>query len=337
MIVPQEERLTAVAERFYLYRSAERTSQDTFANDVAVGLTRPQKRLSPKYFYDELGSALFEAICALPEYYLTRAETEILEAYAPEMVAALGVPIEFVEFGSGSARKTRLLLSAAAAVQGAVTYRPIDISPVALEMSATALVAEYETLTVKAYASDYIALLASRRLELEGRAIALFLGSNIGNYEPSAARNLLVAMRGAFMTGDGLLLGYDLKKDPRELELAYNDPTGVTAAFDKNMLGRINRELGGHFDIDAFEHSARYETSRGSVDSYLVAQRGMRVRIDALDTEIAFAPFETIHTESSHKFDTNDIAALAASASMRVEKTWNDAEKRFAVSLLVME
>ncbi len=337
MIVQPEERLTAVAERFYLYRAATRASQDGFASDVAVGLTRPRKRLSPKYFYDELGSALFEAICALPEYYLTRAETEILETYAPEMVAGLGVPVEFVEFGSGSARKTRLLIDAAIAAQGAVTYRPIDISPVALEMSATALVAQYETLTVKAYASDYIALLASRRLELEGRAIALFLGSNIGNYEPAAARNLLVAMRGAFATGDGLLLGYDLKKNPRELELAYNDPTGVTAAFDKNMLGRINRELGGHFDLDAFAHVARYEAGHGSVDSYLVAQRGMRVSIDALKLEIPFAPFEAIHTESSHKFDVADIAALAASASMRVETTWNDAAKRFAVSLLVME
>ncbi len=337
MIVPEEERLTAVADRFYLYRAAERASADSFAQDVAAGLCAPSKRLPPKYFYDELGSALFEAICALPEYYLTRTETQILETYAPEMVRALGGPIEFVEFGSGSARKTRLLLGAAIDAQGPVTYRPIDISPVALEASASGLVAEYPELTVKAYASDYFALLASRRLELDGRALALFMGSNIGNYEPGAARDLLVAMRGAFATGDGLLLGYDLKKDARELELAYNDPAGVTAAFDKNVLGRINRELGGRFDLDAFRHSARYDSARGAIDSFLVAQRGMRVRIDALGLDVPFAPFEAIHTESSYKFDTSGMSALAANASMRLEKTWTDDANRFAVSLLVME
>ena len=312
---------------------AKTVSQATFGPVSALA----SKRLPPKYFYDELGSALFEAICALPEYYLTRTETEILETYAPEMVRALGGPIEFVEFGSGSARKTRLLLGAAIDAQGPVTYRPIDISPVALEGSATSLVAEYEDLTVKAYASDYFALLASRRLELEGRALALFLGSNIGNYEPGAARSLLIAMRGAFATNDGLLLGYDLKKNASELELAYNDPTGVTAAFDKNVLGRINRELGGHFDLDGFRHAARYDRVRGSVDSFLVAQRSMRVAIDALGMEIPFAAFEAIHTESSYKFDTSDVSALAASASMRLEKTWTDDASRFAVSLLVME
>ena len=337
MIVPEEERLTAVADRFYLYRAAERARADSFAQDVAAGLCAPSKRLPPKYFYDELGSALFEAICALPEYYLTRTETQILETYAPEMVRALGGPIEFVEFGSGSARKTRLLLGAAIDAQGPVTYRPIDISPVALEASASGLVAEYPELTVKAYASDYFALLASRRLELDGRALALFMGSNIGNYEPGAARDLLVAMRGAFATGDGLLLGYDLKKDARELELAYNDPAGVTAAFDKNVLGRINRELGGRFDLDAFRHSARYDSARGAIDSFLVAQRGMRVRIDALGLDVPFAPFEAIHTESSYKFDTSGMSALAANASMRLEKTWTDDANRFAVSLLVME
>jgi dimethylhistidine N-methyltransferase len=337
VIVPEYDRLTEVATRFHLFRAAERMSQDSFASDVRSGLDRPDKRLAPKYFYDELGSALFEAICALPEYYLTRAETEILEAYASEMVVSLGHPVEFVEFGSGSARKTRLLLSAALTAQGPVTYRPIDISPVALEMSAVSLVGEYDGLTVKAYASDYIELLASRRLEIEGRALGLFLGSNIGNYEPASARTLLSAMRGSFAAGDGLLLGYDLKKDTRTLELAYNDLAGVTAAFDKNLLGRINRELGGHFDLDAFRHAARYDAGRGSVDSYLIAQRSMRVPIDALGITVPLATFEAIHTESSYKFDERDIAALAADTGMRVERTWYDGTKRFGVSLLVME
>jgi dimethylhistidine N-methyltransferase len=335
--IPHVEELTAVSDRFHLYRAQESETQDSFANDVRSGLAQSRKRLSPKYFYDELGSALFEAICVLPEYYLTRAETEILERYAGEIVTALGEPVEFVEFGSGSARKTRLLLSAAIAAQGPTTYRPIDISPVALETSALGLVAEYEQLTVKAYASDYIALMRSKRLDVTGRALALFMGSNIGNYEPNAARALLVSMRSAFATGDGLILGYDLKKDAHVLERAYDDPTGVTAAFDKNLLARINRELGGHFDLDGFRHTVRYDAVRGSVDSFLIAQRSMRVAIDALGTVVSFANFEPIHTESSHKFDAADIAGLATSASMRLARTWHDASKRFAVSLLVME
>jgi len=336
MIVPEREEMTPVDERFFLYRAPERATVADFAADVRAGLTASPKTLSPKYFYDDLGSALFEAICELPEYYLTRTEAHILETYANEMLAALRGPVELVEFGSGSARKTRLLIGAAIDAQGSVEYHPIDISPSALIASSVSLVGEYPELTVKAFASDYFEVLESARLRTSKRVLALFLGSNIGNYEPAAASRLLRAMSASFKPGDGLLLGTDLKKHASTLERAYNDPTGVTAAFDKNVLGRINRELGGHFDLDAFEHVARYDARRGVVESFLVARRGMRVAIDGVGISVGLNASETIHTESSYKFDAADIATLAAASGFRVARTWTDDQNRFAVSLLVI-
>jgi L-histidine N-alpha-methyltransferase len=333
---PERDRSAATDERFRLYRAPERARVASFGDDVRAGLGSPNKHLPPKYFYDELGSALFEAICALPEYYLTRVEAEILERYASEMVAALDGPLELVEFGSGSARKTRSLIGAALAAQESLDYHPIDISPAALVASAAGLIAEYERLAISAYASDYVDVLASAQLRTSKRVLALFLGSNIGNYEPDAAASLLRAMSAAFKPGDALLLGADLKKDAALLERAYNDPTGVTAAFDKNVLGRINRELGGHFDLDAFEHAARYDAARGCVDSFLVARRRMNVAIDALGMAASFSTYESIHTESSYKFDERDIARLAERGGFRVARAWTDDERRFGVWLLVI-
>jgi len=336
VISPERSQLTPVSERFLLYRAPVHAQTASFADDVRAGLGADQKYLSPKYFYDELGSALFEAICYLPEYYLTRAETEILERYAGEMIDALDGPIEIVEFGSGSAHKTRALIGEALERQALVEYHPIDISASALVGSSAGLVAEYERLHVTAYASDYFEVLSSARLRTSKRVLALFLGSNVGNYEPAQAEALLRAMSASFKPGDGLLLGTDLKKDPALLELAYNDPTGVTAAFDKNLLARINRELGGHFDLDGFAHVARYDGERGAVDSFLVAQRGQSVAIDALEETVRFRAAESIHTESSYKFARTDIARLAARSGFRVERVWADSENRFAVSLLII-
>jgi len=328
--------LTPVSERFLLYRAPQPGLTASFADDVRAGLTAVPKRLAPKYFYDDLGSALFEAICELPEYYLTRVETQILERYADEMIAALPGPVELVEFGSGSARKTRVLVAAALAVQDELAYHPIDISASALIGSASVLAREFDRLSVTAYASDYVEVLASARLRTSKRVLAMFLGSNIGNYQPDAAAELLSRMSASFKPGDGLLLGTDLKKETSVLERAYNDPTGVTAAFDKNLLARINRELGGRFDLDAFSFAARYDAVRGSVDSFLVAQRGMTVPIVGLDLDVRFSPAETIHTESSFKFDARDIERLAARSGFRVQAVWTDDERRFAVTLLVI-
>jgi len=324
-------------ERFTLYRAPAPLQAAGFADDVRAGLSAAQKHLAPKYFYDELGSALFEAICELPEYYLTRAETEILERYAGEMLEELGEPVELVELGSGSGRKTKLLIEAALLRQQHLDYHPVDISPAALVAASNALVGAFETLRVSAYASDYFEVLAARRVRTELRTLTLFLGSNIGNYDPAHAVALLSAIAGAFSRGDAVLLGTDLKKDPAILERAYDDPTGVTAAFDKNLLGRINRELGGTFDLREFEHVAQYDAERGVVESFLVSQRAQTVAIEALGLTVSLADGERIHTESSYKFSADDVANVARMSGFSVARRWTDAQERFAVSLLVAE
>ena len=331
--------LHTLDRRLVLHEAAAAVRRDDFANDVRRGLGEFPKQLPPKYFYDALGSALFEAITELPEYYLTRAETEILEREAAHIVAtalAEKTSLELIELGSGSARKTRAVLDAAFAGCEQVSYKPIDISPSALRASAIALLGDYPRLEVEAFADDYFAVLDSGRLRTQSRALVLFLGSNVGNYEPATALSLLRAIGAELKAGDGILMGYDLKKDPAVLELAYNDPTGVTAAFNRNVLGRINRELGGEFDLDAFRHVARYSPARSSVDSFLVAERSMRVRVAAAGIEVRFSAFEAIHTESSYKFDETDAARLAERAGLRVTHTWRDPGGRFALSLLAI-
>lgn len=305
----------------------------TFGDDVLAGLSAAPKRLPSKYFYDELGSALFDAITVLPEYYLTRAETEILREWGWEIVRALGNPIEFVELGSGSAVKTRILIEEALRVQRTLRYSPIDISGEALRGSAHALVSAYPALHVSAFEGDYFSILGAPELRRDGKTLVMFMGSNIGNYEPTTAAELLGAIARMLKPGDGLLLGVDLKKDPRVLQLAYDDPTGVTAAFNKNLLARINRELGGTFDLHRFEHVARYNEKQGCVESYLRSLVAQRVQIKALDLTVAFEESESIHTESSYKYSSDDLRALGDGAGLRVARTWTDSQERFSVNL----
>ncbi|MFN2448350.1 MAG: L-histidine N(alpha)-methyltransferase [Candidatus Baltobacteraceae bacterium] len=308
----------------------------SFADDVRAGLSGARKRLSSKYFYDELGSALFDAITVLPEYYLTRAETKILQQCGWEMVRALGNPIEFVELGSGSAIKTRILIEEALRVQRNLRYCPIDISGEALKASAQSLVAAYPQLSVTAYAGDYFGILGTEQLRREGRVLAMFMGSNIGNYEPSEGGRLLQSIAASLKHGDGLLLGTDLKKDPHTLELAYDDPAGVTAAFNKNLLGRINRELDGTFNLSYFRHVAHYDPAAGAVFSHLEAQRAHTVQIDAIGLDVSFKKGERIHTESSYKYSIDDIERIAAGAGLRMKQSWTDhPHERFRVNLLV--
>jgi L-histidine Nalpha-methyltransferase len=327
--------LVAITDRFSLHRDPHPVRVATFGDDVRNGLLANPKRLPPKYFYDDLGSALFEAITHLPEYYLTRAEAALLETYAGEIVTSLGEPVELVELGSGSAYKTRKLIAAALERQGSLRYAPIDISPGALIASSRALVDEYARLTVEAYASDYIALLERGGLRHSGgRIMTLFLGSNIGNYEPNAAAELLSALARALKPGDGLLLGTDLKKRIDRLELAYDDPAGVTAAFNKNLLGRINRELGGTFDLRLFDHQAHYDPVRGSVDSFLISHEAQEVALAGLSLSVAFRPHEAIHTESSYKYNRDDLERLAAENGYLLRRQWIDAAGDYALNLL---
>ena len=329
--------LTTISDRLQIVELADSTATNDFAEDVRAGLGGVRKRLSAKYFYDDLGSALFDAITRLPEYYLTRAETEILHEWGWEIVRELDAPLEFLELGSGSAAKTRLLIEEALRVQGALRYSPIDISLEALRASAVTLVEAYPRLHIRAYAGDYFAVLGSSQLRFEGKALAMFMGSNLGNYHPDEARKLLSLISAALRPGDGLLLGVDLKKDRTVLELAYDDPTGVTAAFNRNILGRINRDLGGHFAVNDFAHIATYDEVRGCVDSFLRAGRAQSVPIDALGITVDFEAGELIHTESSYKFDDATLAALAAAGGFRPKKKWQDRGDRFAVQLFVKE
>jgi L-histidine Nalpha-methyltransferase len=326
---------TAVSDRFELITVPRSRGVPTFAQDVARGLRSKPKRLPSKYLYDEVGSALFDAITRLPEYYLTRAETEILSQWGWQIVRVLDAPLDFVELGSGSAIKTRLLIGEALRVQPQLRYSPIDISTEAIRASSMALVESYPALSVRAYAGDYFDVLASHALVSERKMLAMFMGSNIGNYEPEEAKQLFSLLGEALRPGDGLLLGADLKKDAATLELAYDDPAGVTAAFDRNLLVRINRELDGAFDLAKFAHVVHYDETRGSVDSFLEARERMSVPIRSLGLRVALSSGERIHTESSYKFSDEEIAALGRAAGFRQRAVWHDGGKRFGVQLLV--
>jgi L-histidine Nalpha-methyltransferase len=305
-----------------------------FACDVEAGLTALPKRLSCRYFYDHLGSLLFEEICALPEYYLTRTESEILRERAGEIAARFPHAISLVELGSGSATKTRLLIEAFRHGHSALRYVPVDISPSILEESALALLADYPGLEIVTVAAEYHEGLRQLRAESDRPKLILWLGSNVGNFHRPEAASFLRRVRETMTDADRLLIGIDLRKERPVLERAYDDPGGVTARFNLNLLARINRELGGGFDLTAFRHRAEYNEVMGRVEIYLDSLRAQCVRIAALDLEVAFAEGEPIHTENSYKYSQAEILQLAAAAGLRLEAQWLDAARRFSVNLL---
>ena len=300
-----------VEEKFLIHNLVKREPRAGLAEDVRRGLSSQPKRFLPKYFYDQLGSQLFEAICLLPEYYLTRAENEILELYADEIVSVLDGNTTLLEMGSGSASKTRLIIEALLRKQNELRFIPVDISASALDSSSRILLQSYPQLRIEAYAADYFAGLAELGKKPRARTLALFLGSNVSNFDPDEALKFLRALRQVLREGDALLLGADLKKDKRVLEAAYNDALGVTAAFNLNVLARINRELGGNFDLRAFQHRAFYNEEAGRVEIYIESMREQTVAISQLEMEVQFREGELIHTENSYKYDLSDIAKLA--------------------------
>lgn len=310
-------------------------SDRTFAGDIRQGMTAVQKFIPPRYFYDDLGSSLFDAICNLPEYYVTRAETELLRRHARDIAAAAGKVDRIVELGSGSARKTRLLLEEMTGDAHEIEYVPIDIDPHMLEKSGRELLSDYPPLRVSAVCSDFTR--PSRALAEvgdDGRTLMLFLGSTIGNFQPREARALLRDVRRVLKPGDGFLLGADLKKSPDILNTAYNDALGITAAFNLNLLQRINRELGGHFDLRAFSHHAFYDADQGRIEMHLVSLREQSVHVDALNLEVAFDEGETIHTENSYKYDDEDLAQMAADSNFEIKGRWTDSRGWFVEVLL---
>lgn len=311
---------------------------EDFLRDVREGLTAPRKWLPPRWFYDDLGSALFDAICFLPEYYVMRAEADVLNTHRDDIVDAFGPNVRLVELGSGAARKTRILLDVLTKRQAEVEYVPVDVDAGMLERSARELHNEYANLRVRPVSSDFTqpsrALAAASGSSSTPRTIVLFLGSTIGNLDPDAAMAMLRDLRKGLHPGDALLLGADLRKSRDILEPAYDDPLGITAAFNLNLLVRINRELGGHFALDAFRHRAFYDEVQGRIEMHLVSTRAQRVRIDAIDLDIAFDEGETIHTESSYKHDDTTLAALAAGSGFTIERRWTDARGWFADVLM---
>jgi dimethylhistidine N-methyltransferase len=305
-----------------------------FARDVAAGLSARPKRLSCRYFYDAEGSRLFEAICDLPEYYLTRAEREILLARADAIAALFPQPISLVELGSGSSVKTRLLIEAFRRRHGALRYVPIDISPSILAESARSLRQEYPGLELVAVAAEYEEGLRRITHGRDRARLILWLGSNVGNFERSDAAAFLARVRAMMRPADRLLMGVDLRKPPAVLEAAYDDAQGVTARFNMNILARINRELGGQFDPGSFRHLARYDEEEGRVEMHLESLRPQRVQICELGQTFSFAPGETIHTENSYKYSLSEIDALAGAAGLQVAARWLDSCSRFSANLL---
>lgn len=311
----------------------------SLAEEVRAGLTSVPKRLPCRFFYDEEGSQLFEEICALPEYYVTRAERELLETYAHDIVAHLPAASALVELGSGSAAKTRLLIEALLRRQRELRYVPVDISQSALEESAHALLAAYPQLRVDAVAAEYedgLRYLANLEVLAAGTSepkLVLWLGSNVGNLTRDEAAAFLRRVRAGMGPQDRLLIGIDLRKDRAVLEPAYDDAQGVTARFNKNLLVRINRDQGGRFDLDRFDHRAIYHEPEGRIAMYLVSREEQLVPVEALGLRVPFAAGEPIHTEDSYKYSDDEIRALASAAGFTVERQWYDAGRRFSESL----
>lgn len=320
-------------ERLTLIHADRGEAVDDFAGDVRAGLSRSPKSLPCRHFYDQQGSELFEQICRLPEYYLTRAEREILEARAPEIAAACLPGTALVELGSGSARKTRVLIEAFLRREGRLRFVPIDISLPMLEESSAELVEDFPGLEVVGIVGEYNDALRAFETESDEPLLVAWLGSTVGNLHRGQASRFLSRLVDGLSSDDRLLVGIDLRKDRAVLERAYDDAQGVTARFNRNLLARINRDLDGHFDLEAFRHRAIYNDAEGRVEIYLESTRAQRVRVDELDLELTFQPGERIHTENSYKYSVEEIRELADGAGLRLVSQWFDSARRFSLNL----
>jgi dimethylhistidine N-methyltransferase len=314
---------------FAFHDLAPRTA--SFRDDVLHGLAQVQKALPPKYFYDEVGSALFEAICVLQEYYPTRVETALLERHAGDIAARIGVDAALIEFGSGASRKSRVLIEAARPA----VYVPIDISGTALHAAGERLQRDFPALPIVAVCADY-----SRPLRLPDltafaprQRVIFFPGSTIGNFDPQESVQFLRNAAHLAGSGGSLVIGVDVPKERAVLEAAYDDPQGVTAAFNLNLLARINRELGANFDLRSFRHRARYSERLSRIEMHLESCRPQQVRIGA--ETFAFGAGETIHTENSYKYSVPQFEALAAGAGFVPRASWVDAAGLFSLHYMI--
>ena len=319
--------------RYRLTVPEAQTELPSFAEEVKAGLSAADRSLPCRFFYDEIGSKIFEEICGLDEYYLTRVEREMLRVRAAEIAGHVDHDAVLVEFGSGSAEKTRLLIDALLARQETLVYVPIDISRSAIEESAEALLLDHPRLSVHAVCGEYETALASVRDHESKARLVLWLGSSVGNLHKPDAAAFLTRVRAGLNASDRLLIGVDLRKDRERLERAYDDSLGVTARFNKNLLSRINRELGGNFILEQFHFEARYHEDSGSVESSLVSLCDQEVAISSLDASFAFACEDRIHTENSYKYSLEEIDTLARGAGMRCDTRWIDDAGEYSLNL----
>ncbi|HEX3316000.1 MAG TPA: L-histidine N(alpha)-methyltransferase [Gemmataceae bacterium] len=303
-------------------------TEDPFLKDVLDGLSLPRKRLPSKYFYDSVGSILFDKITELDEYYLTRSELAIMRAHAAEMAARCGPGCLLIEPGAGSLVKVRLLLDRLERPAG---YMPVDVSGEHLGIAAQELALDYPNLDVRPLVADFSRPFDAPAIRAE-RRVVYFPGSTLGNFEPPETDALLSRIARLVGPGGGLLLGVDLRKDPAILEPAYNDARGVTAAFNRNLLVRINRELGADFDVDRFRHLSFFNIERSRIEMHLVSAADQQVRIDG--RTFAFRTGESIRTESSYKYDVDELIQRAAACGLQADETWTDENGYFAVLYL---
>ena len=307
----------------------DRTQDKSFYEDVVAGLSLPQKEIPPKYFYDERGSQLFDAICELPEYYPTRTEAALLSRISSELAQRLANVNHLVEYGSGASKKTRLVLDA---LSGLKSYVPMDISEEFLLVVADKLAEDYPRLNIVPLVGDFTTALKLPPEVRRGRKAGFFPGSTIGNLGVEGGRDFLALAREMLGNEAAFMLGADLIKDANVLRAAYNDRAGVTAKFNLNLLTRINRELGANFDECSFHHHALWNTEESRIEMHLVSDKAQVVSLNGC--EFRFRPDETIHTENSYKFTPDTLKALAESAGWRADKIWTDKEYPFAVALL---
>lgn len=301
------------------------------AEEVLEGLSACPKKLPPKLFYDAQGSRLFEKITELPEYYLTRTERAIFQEYAGAIMEQAGSNLTLVELGAGSASKTRILVETLARRQLRVGFYPVDVSRSALKTAVASLNGHIRNLRVHPVVADYSKHLPL--LDVPGRKLVLFIGSTIGNFEPEEAEQFLSRVHNSLNPGDAVLVGFDRVKRASLLHAAYNDAREVTAQFNKNVLLRINRELGGRFDVNAFQHVAFWNREMSRIEMHLESLRQQKVWIRDLDRAFEFAKGERVHTENSYKFTAKSIAGMMRKGGFRLEKSWTDPNRWFSVVL----
>jgi L-histidine N-alpha-methyltransferase len=324
-----------------VYRFSEsEPTLDQFAADVKNGLGSQTKYLKPKYFYDQIGSNIFEQICIQPEYYIARIESDILRNSSPDIVSICNGDISIVELGSGSSSKTRILLEHTLEKQTFLHYFPIDVSHNILHQTVRNLSSDFSNLRTIGISSDYAigiekaTELITTQYSLTSRKLILFLGSSIGNFEPFEATSFLQMIKHVMDNKDLLLVGFDLQKEPKILDAAYNDRAEMTAKFNLNLLSRINRDLGGEFDIKSFNHCAFYNKNKERIEMHLISKADQNVYIEIIDTSFRFKEGESIHTENSYKYSLEQIQHLVEGSGFELKMNFLDQRKWFDLALL---